>query len=140
MVLVQFLKSGHSGERAALSALPTVDLLPLPEQMKFVWTMTEEEKQTEALRQTGLLEEAFRRAQGADLLVLDELCAAVTTGLVPLPRVLSLLDSCPEGLEVVITGRDPDPALLDRADYVTEMKKLRHPFDQGKNARKGIEF
>ena len=54
--------------------------------------------------------------------------------------MLSLLDSVPEDLEVIITGRNPDPALVERADYITEMKKIRHPFDKGVAARKGIEW
>ena len=46
----------------------------------------------------------------------------------------------PEGLEVVLTGRDPGEELLELADYVTEMKKVKHPYDQGVPARRGIEM
>ena len=46
----------------------------------------------------------------------------------------------PEGLEVVLTGRDPSQALLELADYATEMKKIKHPYDKGTGARKGVEF
>ena len=44
------------------------------------------------------------------------------------------------GREVVLTGRNPSPALMEAADYITEMKKIKHPFDQGCRSRKGIEF
>lgn len=140
VVIAQFLKDGKSGERAALSALPTVELLPAPEGVKFTFRMTEEERRREAERQSGLLEAAFRAAEGADLLVLDELCAALSAGMVVLPRVLELLDSCPEGLEVAVTGRDPSPELLERAGYITEMVKRRHPFDRDEGAREGVEW
>ena len=53
--------------------------------------------------------------------------------------LLDFLDNRPQGLEVVLTGRDPAPELLSRADYITEMKKIRHPFEQGIPARLGIE-
>ncbi|MDR3984614.1 cob(I)yrinic acid a,c-diamide adenosyltransferase, partial [Dysosmobacter sp.] len=72
------------------------------------------------------------------LLVLDEVCAAVNTGLLPLEEVISCLDRAAG--EVVLTGRDPDPALVGRADYITEMGKLRHPFDLGTAARPGVEY
>ena len=72
------------------------------------------------------------------LLVLDEVCAAVNTGLLPLEEVLSCLEAA--ACEVVLTGRDPAPELLARADYVTEMKKLRHPYDRGTAARQGVEW
>ena len=121
-------------------ALPTVELLPAPEVVKFTFQMTEEERRREAERQSGLLEAAFRAAEGAGLLVLDELCAALSAGMVALPRLLELLDSRPEGLEVVITGRDPSPELLERAGYITEMVKRRHPFDRGVQAREGVEW
>ena len=53
--------------------------------------------------------------------------------------LLRFLDSRPAGVEVVLTGRDPAPELLARADYITEMRKVRHPFDKGVPAREGIE-
>ena len=140
VIIAQFLKNGKSGERTALSALPTVELLPVPEVVKFTFQMTEEERRQEAERQSELLEAAFRAAEGAGLLVLDELCAALSAGMVALSRALALLDSRPEGLEVVITGRDPSPELLERAGYITEMVKRRHPFDRGVQAREGVEW
>ena len=72
--------------------------------------------------------------------MLDELCSAISTGMVPLDEVLAFLDSRPENLEVVITGRDPAPELQERADYITEMRKIKHPFDRGVNAREGVEW
>ena len=140
VVLAQFLKSERSGERAALAALPTVELLPVPETMKFTFHMTEAEKAAERLRQTDLLHTAFRRGASADLLILDELCAALSTGMVSLSDVLAGLDRLSPDLEAVLTGRDPAPELLERAHYVTEMVKRRHPFDGGIPAREGVEF
>ena len=79
------------------------------------------------------------RANECTLLVLDELCAALSLGLIDREAVLSLLDDHGEA-ELVITGRNPCEEVLSRADYVTEMKLVKHPYEKGVKARKGIEF
>ena len=140
VVVAQFLKCGNSGERAILEQLPNVNCLSVPEITKFVFTMTEEEKAQTRAQMTDILLRAAEESRDADLLVLDELNGAISTGMVALEDVLAFLDSRPEGLEVVITGRDPAPELQERADYITEMKKVKHPFDKGQNARKGVEW
>ena len=68
----------------------------------------------------------------------DEACAAVNSGLLPLEELLDCLDSLT--CEIVLTGRDPAPQLLERADYITQMEPLRHPYQRGITARKGIEW
>ncbi len=75
-----------------------------------------------------------------DMIILDELNYAITLGLVPLAAVLDLLDRKPPGLHLVLTGRDARPAVIERADLVTEMKEIKHPFHQGIPAQKGVEF
>lgn len=140
VVIAQFLKGGGSGERLAFEALPNVTLIPVPEQIKFVFAMSGEEKAEAAAEMQKILQAAARLAASCDMLVLDEICGAVSTGLIPPEEVTALLDGCPEALEVVLTGRDPVPELVRRATYVTEMKKRKHPFDQGAAAREGIEF
>ena len=74
------------------------------------------------------------------LLVLDEIAAACTYNLVDTARLTCLLDSRPEFLEVVLTGRNPDEGILERADYISEIQKRRHPYDRGLGAREGIEY
>ena len=138
VVIAQFLKGADSGERFALAQLPQVTLLPVPDTVKFSFRMTEEERRAEARRYQDLLELIRQEAQGCFLLVLDEACAAVNTGLLPLEDLLACLDSLE--CEVVLTGRDPAPQLAERADYITSMEGVRHPFEQGISARKGIEF
>lgn len=138
VVIAQFLKGANSGERFALAQLPQVTLLPVPDAVKFSFRMTEEERRAEARRYQDLLAQIRREAPGCFLLVLDEACAAVNTGLLPLEDLLACLDSLE--CEVVLTGRDPAPQLVERADYMTSMEAVRHPFEQGISARKGIEF
>ena len=132
VVIAQFLKGADSGERLALARLPQVTLLPVPDAVKFSFRMSE------AQRYQDLLKLISRTARGCFLLVLDEACAAVNTGLLPLEDLLACLDSLE--CEVVLTGRDPAPELMERADYITSMEAGRHPFEQGITAREGIEF
>lgn len=140
VLLAQFLKSENSGERAALRQLPGVTLLPLPEQVKFVFQMTPEEKAAYAEETRHTLHRAAEESRIADLLILDEALGALETGLLPLEELLRFLDGKPAGLEVVLTGRAAPQLLLDRADYITRMDKVKHPFDRGIAARKGIEY
>lgn len=142
VVVAQFLKGSDSGERAALARLKEVTLLEVPEQVKFSSAMDEGERQEAAGRFRALLtqaEEAARTGRG-QLVVLDEVCAAITAGLLPVEAVTDFLDSRPAEVEVVLTGRRPGPELMRRADYVTEMRKISHPYDEGVAARAGIEY
>ena len=141
VVICQFLKSGDSGERLALERFERAVILPVPEQLKFVFQMDEEEKAQTRQEMTDLFDRAAQlvRDGRCDLLVLDEVCAALTTGMLDLDRVTALLDEAGE-TEIVLTGRDPAEGLRKRADYITEMAACRHPFAQGKPARLGIEW
>ena len=140
VLFVQFLKSEGSGERAILQLLPQVTVTPCPQSIKFTIQMTEEEKREEAEACSRRLYAAWEEAEKADLLVLDEVFGALSSGLLTADEVLAGLRQKPEGLEVVLTGRDPAPCFLEIADYVTEMKKQKHPFEQGVGARRGIEY
>ena len=74
-----------------------------------------------------------------DILVLDELNVAVDFKLISVEDVLGLLDVKPDDMEIVITGRRAHEKIIDRADYVTDMVKIKHPFDTGTLGRLGIE-
>jgi cob(I)alamin adenosyltransferase len=75
-----------------------------------------------------------------DLVVFDELNACLRYDLLDREKALNFFRNKPEHLEVVITGRDAIPELIELADYVTEMKMIKHPYTKGIKARKGIEF
>lgn len=75
-----------------------------------------------------------------DLVVLDEIIGACAYGLITYAEILSLIEAKPAGVELVLTGRDAPTDLYDRCDLVTEMKEIEHYYNEGINARKGIEF
>ena len=140
VLFVQFLKNGNSAELASLRLLG-IETMVCETPHGFIWTMSEEEKTQAAADYTELLREAFAEAENhVDLLILDEAVGAAGCGMIPEDELIKLLEERPEDLEVVLTGRDPSEALQAQADYITEMKKIRHPFDKGIDARRGIEF
>ena len=102
--------------------------------------MSEEEKENAAKDYGELLEKALSEAPDADLLVLDEAISSCNHKMISEERLLDFLENKPKELEVVLTGRNPSERLLSMADYVTEMNKIKHPYDKGTPARKGIEF
>jgi len=139
VAFVQFLKTGASGEVPALEKLGvTVVSPPAPE--KFLWQMDAAEKMACAAGQQAILARAAALMPTTDLLVLDEVICTLEAGLVPRAQLDALLDSRPAALELVLTGRGADAALLARADYATEMRCLAHSFEAGRPACKGIEY
>jgi len=75
-----------------------------------------------------------------DILILDEINVAVDFNLIPLMRVVDLLEKKPDNLELVITGRNCPKELIERADLVSAIDEIKHPYSKGLEARKGIEF
>jgi len=74
-----------------------------------------------------------------DVVVLDEINVAIHLGLISVEQVLSLIEKKPEHLELILTGRYASPEIIKVAHLVTEMTKIKHPYDEGVEARKGIE-
>lgn len=140
VVFAQFLKGPDSAERLALGKLPGITLARVPESVKFTFQMDAAEKDQAALFCAEQLKEAFELAQNADLLILDEAFGAVSSGLLEETSLLEAIQKKPEGLELVMTGRNPGERILQTADYISEIIKRKHPFDEGVTARKGIEY
>ena len=137
VVVVQFLKGGPSGEIPLLEQLGARVFRGKAGQ-KFTFQMSEAEKAETKALQTENLRRAL--ALDADLLVLDEACAAWQKDLADRELLKQAVLEKPEVQEVVLTGREPPDWLWEAADYITEMKCHRHPFEQGIPAREGVEF
>jgi len=137
--IVYFMKGGYPyGEQQVFSGMPDVDFsvfgfaqLTDPNNVK-----PEEIEQAE-----NALAKAREVIAGGeyDVVILDEINVASGWKLIDVNDVLELVRSKPEGMELILTGRYADQRLIDAADLVTEMKKVKHPFDQGVHARKGID-
>ena len=140
VMFTQFFKDGSSSEISVLKGLSNVELNLCTKKHHLFFRMTEEEKK-EAKEDYRLLFERAAEAvkNGVDLLVMDEAVSACNHGMLDESAVIALLQNRGE-TEIVLTGREPSEILVNEADYVSEIKKIKHPFDKGIHARKGIEF
>lgn len=140
-LFVQFLKGGETAELKMLEKLG-VPVIRTEDVKKFVAFM--DEKELELCKKSH--QECFEKLldtvkkQNVDLVVLDEALDAVSLGMVSEAELVNFLKHQKGTTEVVLTGRNPGQAMVELADYITEMKKIKHPYEQGVTARKGIEF
>lgn len=141
VLFMQFLKTGTSSELKVLSGLDGVDILETTPVRKFSFQMTEEEKEETRRISAKEIADAAKATAGGDydMLVMDETLGAIEAGLLDEKVVIDFLKSKPENLEVVLTGRYPSDELVELADYVSKIDKVKHPYDRGIKARKGIE-
>ena len=146
VLFYQFLKpaSLKTGERAVFESSKvdiTIDALEMD------WNMAlspgREADREEARRLIG---EALRKICVAaekkeyDVIILDEVVYCFSQGLVELADIRKIVERRERGVELVMTGSGASAELMELADLVTEMRKVKHPFDEGMAARKGIEF
>ncbi|MEK7406801.1 MAG: cob(I)yrinic acid a,c-diamide adenosyltransferase [Acidobacteriota bacterium] len=139
-LMIQFIKgSWHYGELDAARMLGgAFEIRPMGRGFVKAGSVDAEDiRMAERAWQTALAEMA---SQKYDMLILDEINCAVDYGMLPINRVLEGLASRPEKLHVICTGRNAHPRLIEAADLVSEIKEIKHPFQQGILARRGIEF
>lgn len=141
VVIVQFLKSMDTSELVVLEKIDNITIMRNEEKHGFVWNMSEEEKERVRDSHNRNLQRAIDMINSSqcDMLVLDELMAAYNKNMIDRQAVRRLVEEIPDRVELVMTGRDADDFFMEKADYVTEMKKIKHPYDRGIHARRGIE-
>lgn len=141
VLIYQFMKDNKTSERKILETLDQVTLIDGLESEKFSFQMTAEEKE----ERKAYYESQFRmvtakaESEEYDVLFLDEIIYAIGAGLFDEALLLDYLKQKPARLEVILSGQNPSQELVDAADYVSNIQKIKHPFDQGLPARKGIE-
>ncbi|MDD2418415.1 MAG: cob(I)yrinic acid a,c-diamide adenosyltransferase [Oscillospiraceae bacterium] len=138
--IAQFLKPGNSGELKILEEIQNIVIYPFLKSVKFTLTMTHEDRKQAYEFYTALFNRIKESAVNLDVLLLDEAVSAVTENLLDADLLYDFLQNRPQGLEVIITGRNPPERLMDMADYISEIKMIRNPYDKGIKARKGIEL
>ncbi len=145
VLMYQFLKppSLDLGERLALQSAADIRI----EAMEEDWDMAASFKDKEAVERTRIaIGEALAKLTEAaqkrsyDVLILDEIVYCLGHGLASLEDVKRLIEQRDPAVEIVLTGRDAPIELVELADLVTEMKKIKHPFDEGLSARRGIDY
>jgi cob(I)alamin adenosyltransferase len=141
VVFVQFLKNQTTGELAVLNGLEGVTVLRGKEGSGFSFSMTEEEKEKTKLLHTENLKTAIVLAASGkyDMLVLDEAVGAYARDLIDRTLLEDFVRNKPERLELVLTGRNPAQWMIDRADYVSEIKKENIPMTEGFPQEQGLK-
>jgi cob(I)alamin adenosyltransferase len=146
VLIYQFLKpdSLETGERFALKIS---GLRIRVETMDVQWDMAKSPNDPKAVAAAktaihNVLERLTETAEKRfyDVLILDEIVYCLSKGLAKLEDIKKLITKRDSKVEIVLTGRGATQELLDLADLVTEMKNIKHPFDNGTSARRGIEF
>ena len=137
--MIQFMKGRTYGELiTADSHLPEFTIV-MSGRDEFVKKGEPEEIDVRMAREGFELAKQVVEKGEHQMLILDELNVAVDYGLLPLQEVLDFLGSCPRDMEIVCTGRYAPQELIDLADLVSEVREVKHHFQQGVKMRKGIE-
>jgi cob(I)alamin adenosyltransferase len=139
VIMLQFFKGKWKyGELRSAPKLETFEIRPMGQ--GFTW----ESKDIEVDKR--MVHEAWQAARerilsgGYDVVILDEINYALSYGFLPVEDVVDFLKKKPAMLHVILTGRDAKAEIIEIADMVTEMREIKHPFQQGISAQKGIEF
>jgi len=142
VLLVQFFKF-ETGEKNVLSKLPNIDFLQFNAPSDFFVEYNEkvkEETKKKFFSFIKMLEEKIKYKE-YDIIIFDEIIYALHMNLISEEELKNFILKKPEKSELILTGRNYPEIILNLADYITEMKKIKHPFEE-KNieARKGIEY
>jgi len=141
VVIVQFMKTGrYYGEISSLKRLsPEIEIYSYGRE-GFI------HREGVKPEDIVLAREALKHGEKAmlhpetDLVILDEINNALYFGLISVQEVMDLISKKPEHVELVLTGRNAPQEIIDRANLVTEMKEIKHPYQEGITSRKGIEY
>jgi cob(I)alamin adenosyltransferase len=137
VTFIQFLKGQPCGEHFFTSQHKPFDIVQISVGDSF--TKSKDQLSREAQQTLSYAEQEILSGN-YDLVILDEIFVATSQELITVKQVLDLLDAKPSSVELVLTGRRAPPEIVQRADLVTEMLMIKHPFTEGTSARRGIEY
>ena len=140
VLFAQFFKDGSSGEIAAMSALENIVTRCPPIHYGRYKALTDAQRAQIRECYCTYLAGLIRDAENFELVVFDEILSACSYGCIDRHELTDFLRTQGPRREIVLTGRGPSPELLELADYATEMRKEKHPFDNGTTAREGVEY
>lgn len=140
--IFQFLKGSASGEIAVIRDIPNIFAERLPRDHGFAKTMTVSDREAVTGYHNAFLEKAWELMHSgeADMIVLDEFFPAYGHGLMDISLGERLVFEKAPACELVLTGRRADEKFIAAADYVSRIECVKHPYQKGTAARKGIEY
>jgi len=141
--MIQFIKgSWHYGEMISSKRLdPEFEMIAIGKGFVGIIDDKTPKEEHEKIANEAIKISANKIQSGNyDIVILDEVNYAINLGLVKMKDILNLIKSKPPVLDLVLTGNYAKDEIIELADLVTEMKEIKHPFQQGKKAKKGIDF
>ncbi len=139
VAVIQFLKSGEwSVGEEKVGRQIGIDWWALGD--GFTWDSEDMEESEAIAREAWSVAKSKIISGEYDVIILDEITYPINWGWVDLGQVLETIRSRPEKVNLILTGRDAPQALIDLADTVTEMRKVKHAYDRGVMARRGIDY
>ena len=135
--IYQFLKATPTGELESLKKLG-IEVVRINTCESFYYDMTEAEKEITKKETLNAVKSLF--SENSDLVVLDEILCSVNNGILSVDAVIDIIKNKPQNTELVLTGRNMPQSLTEYADYVSEIKCIKHPYQNGVDARCGIDF
>ncbi len=142
VLMIQFIKGSlNSGEIKAASRLhPFFDIVPMGKGFIGLKNKTADPEDQKAVASAWRFAEKRIASGEFDMIILDEINYAIDYKLLLVEDILKVLARKPDSLHLVLTGRNAHPRIIELADLVTEMREIKHPFQKGIKAQKGIEF
>lgn len=142
VLFIQFLKGIKTGEQISMGENENIEHIKMAETVRFFNTLSREEQAELKSRTQREWKDLKNRVaeDSKDVLVLDEIMAAMHHGLVEEEDVIELIKNRPLQMEVILTGRSASENILNEADLVTEMKNVKHYYHKGISSRIGIEY
>lgn len=140
VLFAQFFKNGNSGEVGALKSFENLTYLKAEKTFGFFSKMNDEEKSQAKQYFNALLNDVIEKSKDYDMLVLDEIMSSYNYECINRDTLLNFCKENKNDIEIVLTGRNPAEELTQIADYVSCVQKVKHPYDNGVKARRGVEF
>ena len=141
--MIQFIKgSWHYGEMDSSKRLePEFEMVAIGKGFVGIIDDTSEKTDHEKVAKEAIrISNEKIQSNKYDIVILDEINYAVNLNLISLESVLDLIKSKPENIDLILTGNYAKEEVIEVADLVTEMREIKHPFQQGIKAKKGIDF
>lgn len=142
VAFIQLMKDAASAELNILKKIDQIEVYTIKNTYGFIWNMSDDNRIQLRMQNDRAVKAVIKAAKEElyQMIVVDEIMSAYQGGFVDKTSVLALMQLCKGTTELVLTGRNPAKELLDRADYITEMRNERHPYEKGITARAGIEL